>query len=197
MTSHEILEKLRRQYVDGYREWDEDYEGFMQKLETRLGCLSSKLFAHAGGRAVTTRGPTGDVHYYAIEVAIRARADRYKITPEEIEAAGGEAVYLVAYCSSVLPLVEFRWHSVIAEGHAVESTSFDLLDDEFLAEHPSERELSMVLIDEAAACGWQTIDPALTEQQPPSDWPWPLPTYDYRNGEYLVRDYIIKGMRDD
>lgn len=197
MTNEEILSRLRRHFVDGVHEWDADPEAFTAALEQRLGCLSAKLTAVAAGYAVTTRGATGDVHYYSMEIAIRGPADRFALSSEDLEAAGGEALYLVVYCSTLLPLVEARWHFFeLDRTRRLTTTTHDLFDDHWLSERPAESALALKVAEAFETCGWQLTSSELMDERAPADWPWPLPAYDYQSGEYLVRDYVIKGMRD-
>jgi hypothetical protein len=196
MTADEILAKLRRIYLDGARDWDTNYDAYMADLEKRIGGLSVAL-AKLTGRAVSTSTPTGDVHYYSIEAPINAPADRFRIAEDDVLASSGESVYLVAYCSTIVPLVELRWHSIKLDAQQKRiRKSYDVLDDAWLSTHPNELELSLRVVEAAEQCGWQVASPDTTEQPPPRDWPLPLPSYDYQNGAYLIRDYIIKGMRD-
>lgn len=196
MTPAEILAKLRQTYVEGIRAWDQDHDAFMADLERRVGCLSVEL-AKVGGAAVGMRNPRGDVHYYEFELPVRAPPGRSRITIDDVEAVSGEATYLVAYGSSILPLVEVRWHVItLDDAGKLRRMSCDLLDQRWLDGHPRESELALRVVDAAERCGWQILGPDLAEQEPPDDWPWPFPTYDYQDGQYLLRDYIIKGMRD-
>jgi hypothetical protein len=128
---------------------------------------------------------------------LNAPPDRFRISVQDVEAAGSEAIYLVAYCSSILPLVELRWHVITLDGQRKrDRRSYDLLDDEWLSAHPQEADLSLKMVDLVERCGWQVIGPDIAELPAPADWPLPLPSYDYQDGDYLVRDYVIKGMRD-
>jgi hypothetical protein len=196
MTSSDIMERLRKIYVDGVRDWDENYEAYSADLERRVGCLSVEL-SKAAGSTVAARSPTGDVHYYSFEVAVNAPPDRFQVSVEDVKAADGEAVYLVAYCSAILPLVELRWHTITLDGEGQRARrSFDILDEEWLKRRSQERELSLKALECLEHCGWQLLEPELTEQPAPAGWPWPLPSYDYQDGDYKVRDYIFKGMRD-
>lgn len=176
MTDLEIIEGVRRQFVDGYREWDANYDAFMAALEKRLDCLQAKMAKLGHDRQVTRRGPTGDVHYYSIELAWSGPTDRSAATRRRIEQNGGVLTYLVAYCSSALPLVEMRWFAFTSENDWLRSRDYDLLDETWLSEHP------------------ELTDSAL--EKPPAGWPPPLASYDYQNGDYILRDYIIRGMRD-
>jgi len=194
--SNDLLVRLRRIYVDGVRDWDTDYERYIADVEKRIGCLTVEL-GKLTGRPVSMETPTGDVHYYALEVPLRAPPGRFRVGADDIDASGVELLYLVAYCSSIVPVVEFRWHAITRDReHALTRRSFDVLDDAWLATHPREEELALKVVEAAEGCGWQVAGPALMEQRAPKDWPFPLPSYDYQNGDYLVRDYVVKGMRD-
>lgn len=196
MTTAEIMDKLRKNYVDRVREWDDDYDAYVAALDARLGCLSIKLVAVTGTTVSITR-PVGDVHYYSFEAPLRGRSDRFNSSAEDIEEVGGEALYLVVYCSTSLPLTEVRWHArKLDPGGKRVFESYDLLDEAWLSAHPKEADLALQVIEAAEAGGWQVIGPDLAEQPAPKEWGWPLPSYDYQDGEYLIRDYIIKGMRD-
>ena len=196
MTDAEILEKLRRTYVDGVREWDEDYEAYSAELAQRVGCLAVEL-TKAAGTTVGARSPTGDVHYYSFEIPVNAPPDRFRTSVDDVDSAEGEAIYLVVYCSTIMPLVEIRWHSITldANGKRVRA-NFDVVDEQWLGTHGIEADLSLKVLEAASHCGWQVIGPELAERPAPAGWPWPLAGYDYQNGEYKVRDYIVSGMRD-
>jgi hypothetical protein len=196
MSNSDILARLRRIYVDGIRDWDDNYEAYIADVERRIGCLSVEL-AKSVGSAVTMETPTGDVHYYSLEAPVSGPPGRFRISAEDVAACGREAIYLVAYCSSILPVVELRWHVMGLDAQQnVIRKSYDVLDDVWLSTHPREAEFSLAAVDAAERCGWQVIGPDLTEQPAPKEWPYPLPSYDYQDGAYLVRDYMIKGMRD-
>jgi hypothetical protein len=195
MSAEDILAKLRRIYVDGVRDWDANYEMYLADLERRIGCISVALPKLTGG-SVSTSTPTGDVHYYSLEAPINSPMGRFRIREDDVEASGGEAIYLVAYCSAILPLIELRWHSIKLAEHKRVRKNYDVLDDVWLSTHPNEMDLSLKIVEAAEQCGWQVVGPDLTEQKPAKDWPFPLSSYDYQNGEYLVRDYIVSGMRD-
>ena len=196
MTDAEILEKLRRTYVDGVREWDADPDAFSAAVNQRIGCLSIEL-TRVAGSTVSARSPRGDVHYYSFEIAINVRPDRFRVSVEDVEIADGEAIYLVVYCASIIPLAEIRWHVITLDSQGKQDrASFDISDEKWLSSHPKEADFAIEVLDAIAHCGWQVLEPALAEQPAPAEWPWPLPTYDYQDGEYKVRDYILKGMRD-
>ena len=58
MTDAEILEQLRRTYVDGVREWDADPDAFSAAVNQRIGCLSIEL-TRVAGSTVSARSPRG------------------------------------------------------------------------------------------------------------------------------------------
>ena len=192
----EIMEQLRRIYVGGVRDWDEDYEAYSAELSRRVGCLSNEL-ARVAGTAVGAQAPTGDVHYYSFEIPVNTRPGRFRTSVKEVEMADGEAIFLVVYCSTILPLVEIRWHSITldAQGRRVRA-SCDVRDEKWLSAHAVQADLSLQVVEAAALCGWQVLAPDLADQPAPTGWPWPLAGYDYQDGEYKVRDYIMSGMRD-
>lgn len=195
MTTDEILGKLRAIYVEQKRDWDASYGAFMADVERRGGCPAVEL-GKATGAAVATERPTGDVGCYSFEMALRAPRSRFRVEAEDVDAVGGEAIWLVVYGATVLPLVEARWHSAVAPRGKLALTSADLLDDEWIAGHPELGDLALAVADAIARCGWQLVGPDATEQPRPADWPWPMPSHDYHPGQYIVRDYIITGMRD-
>jgi hypothetical protein len=196
MTSAEILAKLRRIHVDGERDWEENYDAFVAEVDRRVECLSVQITRLSGGK-FTLSTPMNDVHYYTFELPIQARSNRFDISVGRVSAAGGESIYLVVYAASILPLVEIRWHAYTLDGRGnVIRNNYDLLDDAWLKAHAQQADLARDLAAAVEQCGWQLLKPELTEQPAPKDWPWPLPSYDYQNGEYLVRDYILKAMRD-
>lgn len=196
MTDEQVVTALRRIYVDGIREWDDDYDAFINDVQRRVGCFSVELARRAKVN-VGTRAPVGDVMYYSIELPLEAPADRFLISSEDVAQLGGEGYYLVAYCSTILPLVEIRWHGVtLASDGARVRSSYDLFDSSWLAGHGGQESFALEVVEAAEHCGWQVVGPDLTERAVPKDWPWPFPTYDYQGGEYLIRDYLIKGMRD-
>ena len=195
MTHEEILARLRSRYVNGVRGWEENPDAFQAALDARLGCLSVKLMSLCG-TGVTARTPVGDVHYYSFEVPVLGTPGQDHVSAEIVADAGGELIYLVAYCSSLIPLVEMRWHSHTLSKGRRDHNNYDLLDETWLSTHPREADLALQAVEAAEACGWQVIGPDFTEQPAPKEWGWPLPSYDYQDGEYLIRDYVIKGMRD-
>ena len=196
MTDEEVVSALKRVYVDGVRDWDDNYDAFIADVQRRIGCFSVEL-ARRSKVSVGTRAPVGDVMYYSLEVPIEAPADRFMLTAEDVTAQGGEAYYLVAYCSTILPVAEIRWHAVTlgTDGTRVRA-SHDLFDPDWLASHRGQESFALDVVAAAEHCGWQIIGPTLTEREAPKSWPWPFPTYDYQDGEYLIRDYLIKGMRE-
>ena len=90
-----------------------------------------------------------------------------------------------------------RWHAfTLDRAGKLAHRSYDLLDDKWLESREQEADLALKVVEAAESCGWQVVGPDLTEQPAPSDWKWPLPSWDYQSGEYTLRDYIIRGMRD-
>ena len=87
MTKDEILAKLRQIYVEGFREWDENYDAFVADLNRRVGCLSVQL-TQCSGTTVGMSGPTGDVHYYSFEMPVLVPRDRFSISKEARRAGG-------------------------------------------------------------------------------------------------------------
>src|SRR5690242_13067224 len=135
MTKDEILTKLRAIYVEQKRDWDTDYDAFIADLERRVGCLTVEL-GKATSAAVVTEAPTGDVGYYSFELALRASRGRFVVGVDDIEAVGGEAIWLVVYASTMLPLVEVRWHTGTVDVRGkLKVASADLLDDAWLTGH--------------------------------------------------------------
>jgi|GEM_PF-4444429 len=196
MQLDEILARLRRIHVDEVRAWEEDYEGVMADLRRRIGCFTVEL-ARVSGTTVGVNGPVGDLNYYSLELPVRASPGRFVVTADDIDVHDGEVYFLVAYCSTVLPLVEVRWHvlTLDEQGKRV-AKSYDIFDKVWLGKHPDEERLALDVVTAAEHCDWQLVGPDVMEQKPPSDWPWPFPTYDYHDGDYLLRDYVLRGPRE-
>ena len=77
LSDAEIMEQLRRIYVDGMRDWDNDYEAYSAELSQRVERLSIEL-ARVAGTAVGAQAPTGDVHYYSFEIPVNTRPGRFR-----------------------------------------------------------------------------------------------------------------------
>jgi len=190
MTESEIHGRLRQQFVDGVVDWD---EGATKVRIERLTHKLKALFPKVG-----LEGPHDELGYYWFDMPLAGAPNRFRLRTGAVTKAGGRLCYLSLYCCVPMPLVEGRWHVVTLDSDRTNSVhaSYDLLDGAWLSDNPGEADLALKVAELAEECGWQVVGPEITEKPAPKDWPRPLAGLDYGSGEYLIRDYIIRGLRD-